>query len=88
YKREKFAFMAPPAHTDASKRKQVDELIAEFLNPSTINDAGICSAARVQSFLEGYRKDTHPTSLVRKDTLLNHLLTLHILHKQFSPKLS
>lgn len=83
YKREKFAFMAPPAHTDASKRKQVDELIAEFLNPSTINDAGICSAARVQSFLKGYREDTHPTSLVRKDTLLNHLLTLHILHDQF-----
>lgn len=83
YKREKFAFMAPPAHTDKAKQAKVEELIGEFLSPGTVEEAGVCSPERVQSFLEDYRADTDSTSLVRKDTLLNHLLTLHILHKQF-----
>lgn len=83
YKREKFAFMAPPAHTDKAKQAKVEELIGEFLSPGTVEEAGVCSPERVQSFLDDYRVDTDSTSLVRKDTLLNHLLTLHILHKQF-----
>ncbi len=80
YRREKFAFMAPPAHTDASKRAKAGELIAGFLGESTVRDAGICSPERVAEFLNAYRADTDPVSLVRKDALLNHLLCLHILH--------
>lgn len=83
YQREKFAFMAPPAHTDQAKQDRVGELIAGYLNNDTVKDAGICSPERVATFLNDYRADTDPTSLVRKDTLLNHLLTLHILHRQF-----
>jgi len=83
YKREKFAFMAPPAHTDESKRNKVGELIGEFLSPAMIEDAGICSPKRVGEFLRDYHADSDSTSLVRKDTLLNHLLCLHILHHQF-----
>ena len=82
-KREKFAFMAPPAHTDESKRRKVGELIGDFLNPGMVADAGICSPERVSQFLDEYKVDQDPTSLVRKDTLLNHLLCLHILHHQF-----
>ncbi len=83
YKREKFAFMAPPAHTDQSKMAKVEELIHEYLDENTVGEAGICSPERVGNFLTEYREDKDPTSLVRKDTLLNHLLTLHILHRQF-----
>ena len=83
YKREKFAFMAPPAHTDESKRRKVGELIGDFLNPDMVADAGICSPERINQFLDEYKVDQDPTSLVRKDTLLNHLLCLHILHHQF-----
>ena len=83
YKREKFAFMAPPAHTDEKKARKVEQLIGEYLDESTVDDAGICSPERVTQFLSDYRNDKDPTSLVRKDTLLNHLLTLHILHRQF-----
>ncbi|HSP41637.1 MAG TPA: asparagine synthase (glutamine-hydrolyzing) [Luteolibacter sp.] len=83
YRREKFAFMAPPAHTDESKRAKVRELIDAYLNENMVADAGICSPRRVTEFLENYHRDTDPTSLVRKDTLLNHLLCLHILHDQF-----
>jgi asparagine synthase (glutamine-hydrolysing) len=82
YKREKFAFMAPPAHTDPTKKAAVEELIAGFLTEDSIRDAGICSPERTIQFLNDYRSDTDATSLVRKDTLLNHLLTLHILHHQ------
>lgn len=83
YKREKFAFMAPPAHTDASKRAKVEELITSFLGEDSVRAAGICSPKKVTEFLNAYRKDEDPVSLVRKDTLLNHLLTLHILDDQF-----
>ncbi|MBK1854949.1 asparagine synthase (glutamine-hydrolyzing) [Verrucomicrobiaceae bacterium 5K15] len=83
YKREKFAFMAPPAHTDAEKRNKVEELISEYLNHNVVEEAGVCSPEKVDAFLTGYRQDSDPTSLVRKDTLLNHLITLHILHRQF-----
>ncbi len=83
YKREKFAFMAPPAHTDASKRAKVEELIKGYLGEDSVRKAGICSPQRVTDFLNAYRSDEDPVSLVRKDTLLNHLLTLHILHDSF-----
>lgn len=83
YRREKFAFMAPPAHTDQAKQAKVEELVGEFLGRSAVADAGICSPERVERFLAEYRADTDATSLVRKDTLLNHLLTLHILHARF-----
>ena len=75
--------MAPPAHTDKAKMAKVEELISEYLDENTVGEAGICSPERVSQFLNDYRNDTDSTSLVRKDTLLNHLLTLHILHRQF-----
>jgi len=83
YKREKFAFMAPPAHTDEKKRARVRELIDAFLNRDAVSRCGILSADAVDRFLKEYEADTDPTSLVRKDALLNHLLGLHILHAKF-----
>ncbi|WP_193214633.1 asparagine synthase (glutamine-hydrolyzing) [Luteolibacter marinus] len=83
YKREKFAFMAPPAHTDDKKKARVNELIHSFLNREAVARCGILSPDRVDQFIAGYRADTDPTSLVRKDALLNHLLGLHILHAKF-----
>lgn len=83
YKREKFAFMAPPAHTDKKKQAKVNELIDGFLNRDAVERCGILSADAVDQFIADYRSDTDGTSLVRKDALLNHLLGLHILHHQF-----
>ena len=83
YKREKFAFMAPPAHTDEHKKRKVWELIDGFLNRDAVKRCGILSADAVDGFLREYKADTDPTSLVRKDALLNHLLCLHILHAKF-----
>ena len=83
YKREKFAFMAPPAHTDPLKQAKVNELADGFLTREAVARTGICSPDKVATFLQEWRTDTNPVSLVRKDTLLNHLLCLHILHHQF-----
>jgi len=83
YKREKFAFMAPPAHTDEKKQAKVNELIHSFLNREAVERCGILSAGAVERFIADYRADRDPTSLVRKDALLNHLLGLQILHSKF-----
>ena len=80
YKREKFAFMAPPAHTDKKKQQQVELLIEQYLSQEAITNCGMLSPTRVHQFLHDYRNDKEPTSLVRKDALLNHLLSLHMVH--------
>jgi len=83
YKRPKFAFMAPPAHTDERKAARVDQLIARYLSPDALRRAGLLDTPAVGAFLDGYRGDRDPVSLVRKDALLNHLLCVQILHEQF-----
>ena len=83
YKREKFAFMAPPAHTDERKRARVQALIDDYLDEAHVADAGLMSPERTSQFVRDWRSDTDPVSLVRKDALLNHILCLHILHRQY-----
>lgn len=83
YKREKFAFMAPPGHTDNKKKDALDKLIREYMNEDMIRAAMLFDPKRLLAFIEGYKADEDPVSLVRKDALINHLLGLHILWKQF-----
>jgi asparagine synthase (glutamine-hydrolysing) len=83
YKREKFAFMAPPAHTSPDKKRKLDELIGEFLSPKAVKDAGIFDPPTLSRFIDDYRADTDSVSLTRKDTVINHLLCLQIMHRQF-----
>lgn len=83
YKREKFAFMAPPAHTDAFKRAKVNALIEQYASPARVQAAGVFHPKKLQAFIDGYKNDTDPVSLVRKDAILNHILCLQILHHQY-----
>lgn len=83
YKREKFAFMAPPAHTDPAKQKKLDELLDTYLTPKTVEEAGLFDPKKVKSFMDGYRNDNDPVSLTRKDTLVNHLLCVQIMQDLF-----
>lgn len=83
YEREKFAFMAPPAHTSEAKQQAVQLLINRFLNTRKIESAGIFDTQRLKQFLIDYEQDNDPVSLVRKDALLNHILGLQILQEQF-----
>lgn len=83
YEREKFAFMAPPAHTSEAKQQAVQLLINRFLTTRKIENAGIFDTHRLKQFLTDYEQDDNPVSLVRKDALLNHILGLQILQEQF-----
>jgi asparagine synthase (glutamine-hydrolysing) len=83
YKRQKFAFMAPPGHTGDGKRSAVSALVREYVSDDAVERAGIFDGARTRRFLQEYESDTDSVSLVRKDALLNHILGLQILHRQF-----
>ncbi len=83
YRREKFAFMAPPAHTDPLKQAEVNKLIDAHLTPDQLATTGLFDPRAIDRFLSDYRTDTDGISLTRKDTLLNHLLCLQILHDDF-----
>jgi asparagine synthase (glutamine-hydrolysing) len=83
YEREKFAFMSPPAHTEENKRRALDQLMEEYMSNGDIKDAGIFDPRRLSTFIDHYRSDKDPVSLVRKDALINHILGLQVLHQQF-----
>lgn len=82
YEREKFAFMAPPAHTDPEKRAAVGRLVDKWLNPDRIASAGLFDPAAVSQLIDAAWNETDTTQARRTDILLNHLLQLHILHGQ------
>ncbi|MCB2201803.1 asparagine synthase (glutamine-hydrolyzing) [bacterium] len=83
YKREKFAFMAPPGHTDMTKQRALRELLDTHMNDQEVRTAGLFDPGRLRTFVEEYERDTDSVSLVRKDALMNHLLCLHVLHQQY-----
>lgn len=84
YKREKFAFMAPPAHTDAAKWQQMRLLADKYLQRETVEAAGLLSWAGVNELFERHeRPETSGAEKVQMDALINHLLGVQILHERF-----
>lgn len=80
YEREKFAFMAPPAHTDEKKKAAIEKLFDTYLSDAAIEKAGIFDLERMKNFIKEYKEETDDVALVRKDALINHILGLQILH--------
>ncbi len=83
YKRQKFAFMAPPGHTDEKKQRAVEALLETYVNDDAVAEAGVFDVEKMQQFLTDYRRDTDSTSLVRKDALINHIIGMQYLHEHF-----
>jgi asparagine synthase (glutamine-hydrolysing) len=84
YKREKFAFMAPPAHTDAQKWRAMRVLADEYLNPSSIEDAGILSNQGVNALFALHEDDKLTAATQNKlDAVINHMLGVQVLHRHF-----
>lgn len=84
YKREKFAFMAPPAHTDATKWRQMNQLADKHLSRERINDTGILSYDGVRAMFN--RHDDPATTSADKvqiDAVINHLIGIQVLHQHF-----
>jgi asparagine synthase (glutamine-hydrolysing) len=84
YKREKFAFMAPPAHTDPKKWAAMRELADEYLNPSAITDAGLLSVEGVKGLFD-LHDDANLTAATQNklDAIINHMLGVQVLHRHF-----
>jgi asparagine synthase (glutamine-hydrolysing) len=84
YKREKFAFMAPPAHTDKVKWEQMKQLADKYLSKERIEAAGLLSFKGVTEFFARHENpDISVAEKVQMDAIINHLLGVQILHEHF-----
>jgi asparagine synthase (glutamine-hydrolysing) len=84
YKREKFAFMAPPAHTDPKKWAAMRALAEQHLNPDSIKEAGLLDPQGVDALFKLHESpDTTGATQTQLDAIINHLIGVQILHKHF-----
>ena len=84
YEREKFAFMAPPAHTDPKKWKAMKALANEFLSDEAIEQAGLLDKEGVKALFELHEADSTPTATqVQLDAVINHMIGIQVLHQHF-----
>ena len=84
YKREKFAFMAPPAHTDPKKWAAMKTLADRHLNPESIEAAGLLDAEGVKALFKLHESpDTSGATQTQLDAVINHLIGVQVLHEQF-----
>jgi asparagine synthase (glutamine-hydrolysing) len=84
YEREKFAFMAPPAHTDPKKCQAMRALAAKYLNPQAVESAGLLSRSGVEALFKQHDAPT-TTDATRNtmDAVFNHMLGVQVLQEQF-----
>lgn len=83
YERKKFAFMAPPAHTDPVKRAAVQEMIDHWLTPERVKAANWFDFDKLQTFIEAAWSETDAAVARRNDIIINHTLQLHMLRGQY-----
>jgi asparagine synthase (glutamine-hydrolysing) len=84
YEREKFAFMAPPAHTDPKKWAALRALSEEFLSDDAIKNTGLLDRDGVRRLFEIHENpDTGAATQVQLDAVINHMLGVQVLHQQF-----
>ena len=84
YKREKFAFMAPPAHTEPEKWAQMRQLADDYLSDEAIDAAGLLSKEGVRALFARHDDPvTTDAERVQMDAVINHLLGVQMLHRMF-----
>jgi asparagine synthase (glutamine-hydrolysing) len=84
YKREKFAFMAPPAHTDEGKWQQMKSLADKYLSKEALARTGVLSHEGVDALFSRHEApETSGAEKVQMDAVINHLLGVQILHSHF-----
>ena len=84
YKRQKFAFMAPPSHTDKVKETAMRSLASTYLSKNCLQDTGLLDPRAVHSILDQHGDSTTPVATrVQLDAVINHMLSVQILHNHF-----
>ncbi|NJK39735.1 MAG: asparagine synthase (glutamine-hydrolyzing) [Oscillatoriales cyanobacterium RM2_1_1] len=83
YKREKFAFMAPPAHTDQQKTDAIKALMSQHLSQEKIANHGLLDQEAFQNLLTEWSSSDDHTQQTRTDIILNHAIALHAIKEAF-----
>ncbi|AHE99745.1 asparagine synthase (glutamine-hydrolyzing) [Thioalkalivibrio paradoxus] len=84
YEREKFAFMAPPAHTDPKKWAAMKALADQYLSTEAIEAAGLLDPEGVaRLFALHEAEDTPVATQVQLDAVINHMISVQVLHEHF-----
>ncbi len=84
YKREKFAFMAPPAHTDQTKWQQMKKLADKHLSKERVEAAGLLSFEGINALFERHDDPASTTAdKVQIDAVINHLIGVQVMHQHF-----
>ncbi len=84
YEREKFAFMAPPAHTDNKKWQAMKVLANDFLSAENIESAGLLDKQTVDQIIQqNSDENTAVATRVQLDAVINHMLGVQVMHSHF-----
>ncbi len=84
YRREKFAFMAPPAHTDPVKWAAMRQLADDYLSTARIKEAGLLDPEGVSRVFALHESESATAATqTQLDAIINHMLGVQILHRQF-----
>ena len=84
YERQKFAFMAPPSHTDLKKQRAMRQLADTYLSQDAIADSGLLDSEGVNRVLIRHEDENTPVSQkVQLDAVINHLLSVQMMHENF-----
>jgi len=76
--------MAPPSHTDKVKEAAMRSLASTYLSKNRIQDAGLLDPDAVQTILERHGNEATPVAeRVQLDAVINHMLSVQILHNHF-----
>jgi asparagine synthase (glutamine-hydrolysing) len=74
----------PPAHTDPVKEQAMLDLAETYLSPEAIQEAGLLDLDGVQAIFQQHQADSTPVSQrVQLDAVINHMLSVQILHDHF-----
>ena len=84
YERQKFAFMAPPSHTDVKKQNAMRGLADTYLSKKAIAGCGLLDSEGVDRVLTRHADENTPVSQrVQLDAVINHLLSVQMMHEHF-----
>ncbi len=84
YKREKFAFMAPPATTNKDKWQAMMKLASRYLTEDRVASTGLLDWANLQDTMQELSSDkTSRARRVQLDAMINHIIGVEILHDKF-----
>ena len=84
YKREKFAFMAPPAHSTPGNWAAMQRLATEHLSDESLAATGLLDPEGVREIFDLHDSErTTAATRVQLDAIINHMIGVQILHGHF-----